>query len=106
MLPPFPPRRPGRDQEYPPGIRGGRVGALTACPATWISRTLGSIVFASKRGSPVPIVRLLSAPLCIVVFAATLSSAGWAKDTGLVFVSNEKTNNLIVIDPKTNKVVK
>jgi len=54
----------------------------------------------------VPILRLLSAPLCIVVFAAALSSAGWAKDTGLVFVSNEKTNNLIVIDPKTNKVVK
>ena len=52
------------------------------------------------------ILRLLSAPLCIVVFAAALSSAGWAKDTGLVFVSNEKTNNLIVLDPKTNKVVK
>ena len=29
-----------------------------------------------------------------------------AKDTGLVFVSNEKTNNIIVIDPKTNKLVK
>src|SRR5215475_3179056 len=29
-----------------------------------------------------------------------------AKDTGLIFVSNEKTNNLIVLDPKTYKVVK
>jgi YVTN family beta-propeller protein len=29
-----------------------------------------------------------------------------AKDTGLIFVSNEKTNNIIVIDPKTYKVVK
>ena len=29
-----------------------------------------------------------------------------AKDTGLIFVSNEKTNNIIVLDPKTYKVVK
>src|SRR4051794_40555164 len=29
-----------------------------------------------------------------------------AKDTGLIFVSNEKTNNLLVIDPKTYKIVK
>jgi YVTN family beta-propeller protein len=29
-----------------------------------------------------------------------------AKDTGLIFVSNEKTNNLIVLDPKTYQVVK
>ena len=32
--------------------------------------------------------------------------ASYAKDTGLIFVSNEKTNNLIVLDPKTYKVVK
>ena len=29
-----------------------------------------------------------------------------AKDTGLIFVSNEKSNNIIVLDPKTNEVVK
>ena len=29
-----------------------------------------------------------------------------AKDTGLIFVSNEKSNNLIVLDPKTYQVVK
>src|SRR5215813_14911114 len=29
-----------------------------------------------------------------------------AKDTGLIFVSNEKTNNLIVLDPKSYQVVK
>ena len=29
-----------------------------------------------------------------------------AKDTGLIFVSNEKSNNIIVIDPKTYKIVK
>ena len=33
-------------------------------------------------------------------------SRSHAKDTGLIFVSNEKTNNLIVLDPKTYKVVK
>ena len=29
-----------------------------------------------------------------------------AKDTGLIFVSNEKSNNIIVLDPKTHAVVK
>src|SRR5262245_25983126 len=29
-----------------------------------------------------------------------------ARDTGLIFVSNEKTNNLTVIDSKTYKIVK
>ena len=29
-----------------------------------------------------------------------------AKDTGLIFVSNEKSNNIIVLDPKTYKIVK
>src|SRR5580704_8196979 len=42
----------------------------------------------------------------ILAFLAAGCSGGLAKDTGLVFVSNEKTNNLIIIDPKTNKVVK
>src|SRR5262249_7122029 len=32
--------------------------------------------------------------------------ASHGKDTGLIFVSNEKTNNLIVIDPRTYQVVK
>src|SRR5271154_4265996 len=40
-------------------------------------------------------------PLCVLAPAAAV-----AKDTGLIFVSNEKTNNIIVIDPKTYKVVK
>jgi YVTN family beta-propeller protein len=43
----------------------------------------------------------------IVVFLAAACSCGTAKDTGLVFVSNERTNNLIIIiDSKTNKIVK
>ena len=28
-----------------------------------------------------------------------------AKDTGLIYVSNEKSNNIIVLDPKTYKIV-
>ena len=28
-----------------------------------------------------------------------------AKDTGLIYVSNEKSNNILVVDPKTYKVV-
>ena len=42
----------------------------------------------------------------IAVFLTVACSRGIAKDTGLIFVSNEKTNNVIIIDPKTNKVVK
>src|SRR5262245_62387007 len=46
----------------------------------------------------------------IVVLAALIAglapAPSEAKDTGLIFVSNEKTNNLIVLDPKTYKVVK
>jgi PQQ-dependent catabolism-associated beta-propeller protein len=41
------------------------------------------------------------------VLAALLAVApAAAKDTGLIFVSNEKSNNLIVIDPKTHKVIR
>ena len=52
----------------------------------------------------VPLRPLLAFGL-VAAFMAGPSPAS-AKDTGLVFVSNEKTNNIIVIDPKTYKVVK
>jgi DNA-binding beta-propeller fold protein YncE len=42
----------------------------------------------------------------IALFLGVACSRGIAEDTGLLFVSNERTNNLIIIDPKTNKVVK
>ena len=45
----------------------------------------------------------------MIPLAAALALApapAWSKDTGLIFVSNEKTNNLIVLDPKTYQVVK
>src|SRR5713101_4158656 len=41
-----------------------------------------------------------------LALAALAPAPSHAKDTGLIFVSNEKTNNLIVIDPKTYQVVK
>ena len=45
--------------------------------------------------------------LCLAVLAIVLAIApAAAKNTGLIFVSNEKSNNLIVLDPKTHKVVK
>ena len=42
----------------------------------------------------------------VLIVAAALPPQSYAKDTGLIFVSNEKTNNLTVIDPKTYQVVK
>jgi PQQ-dependent catabolism-associated beta-propeller protein len=39
-------------------------------------------------------------------FLVGMSSMGVARKTGFIFVSNEKTNNLLVIDPRTYQVVK
>ncbi len=46
--------------------------------------------------------------LLIVVLAAVANAplASHAKNSGLIFVSIEKSNNLIVLDPKTFQVVK
>ena len=44
--------------------------------------------------------------VAVVVGVLAPVASAHAKDTGLIFVSNEKTNNLIVLDPKTYKVVK
>ena len=45
--------------------------------------------------------------LCLAVVAAILVVVpAAAKNTGLIFVSNEKSNNVVVLDPKTYKVVK
>src|SRR3954451_10398391 len=49
--------------------------------------------------------RILALSLALVV-PALAAGQSHAKDTGLIFVSNEKSNNLIVLDPKTYKVVK
>jgi PQQ-dependent catabolism-associated beta-propeller protein len=45
-------------------------------------------------------VRFLTRSLSALVLGLLLSAEARAKDTGYVFVSNEKTNNLAVLDPK------
>ena len=48
-------------------------------------------------------------PLWLVIACVCLLSVpmrAWCKDTGLIFVSNEKSDNIIVLDGKTLKVVK
>ena len=42
----------------------------------------------------------------LVLLCALANSPAAAKDTGLIFVSNEKTNNIVVIDPASDKIVK
>ncbi len=51
------------------------------------------------------ILRLLASGL-IAAILSTPSSNGFAKDTGLIFVSTEKNNNVVVVDPEANKIVK
>src|SRR5580692_12216007 len=41
----------------------------------------------------------------VVLLLLLASIPADAKDTGMVYVSNEKSNNIIVIDPKTYKIV-
>src|SRR5579872_7011142 len=53
------------------------------------------------------LVIIFRAFFAVSAFAAALALApAFAKDTGFLFVSNEKTNNIIVIDPKTYQIVK
>ena len=86
-----------------------------SCPGASISRTLAATISASaSKENPscpsvpccVPLLRTLLALGLVATFLAAPCSGASAKGTGLIFVSNEKTNNIIVIDPKTNKVVK
>jgi PQQ-dependent catabolism-associated beta-propeller protein len=42
----------------------------------------------------------------LVLLCALANSPAAAKDTGLIFVSNEKTNNIVAIDPTSYKIVK
>jgi YVTN family beta-propeller protein len=45
------------------------------------------------------------AKFILVVLSLFAFETANAKDSGLIFVGNEKTNNIIVIDAKTYKVV-
>src|SRR5580704_17613596 len=43
--------------------------------------------------------------LAVALLAALAFAPAEAKDTGLIYVSNEKSNNILVVDPKINKVI-
>jgi YVTN family beta-propeller protein len=42
----------------------------------------------------------------IIAFLIALSSGGFARNTGLIFVSSERTDSLVIVDPETNRIVK
>jgi YVTN family beta-propeller protein len=42
----------------------------------------------------------------IIAFLIAPSSGGLARNTGLLFVSSEPTDSVIIVDPKTNRIVK
>src|SRR5262249_42228032 len=77
-----------------------------ACPAGLNRRTLAATHKLCKRREP-PVTKprhslaLLSLALPVIAAAVAIAPAH-AKDTGLIFVSNEKSNNIIVLDPKKN----
>jgi hypothetical protein len=39
-------------------------------------------------------------------FLTALSSSGLARNTGLIFVSSERTDSLLIVDPETSRIVK
>src|SRR5262245_13378497 len=44
--------------------------------------------------------------LALLLLCALACAPAAAKDTGLIFVSNERISNIVVIDPATYKIVK
>jgi len=71
---------------------GGRVGR-------------GSLRLFFKGEGNIPSLRKSALLFALALMCAPGASPVWAKETGLIFVSNEKTNNVIAIDPATYKVV-
>jgi YVTN family beta-propeller protein len=74
-----------------------------ACPFASFGRTLTATNARRKQREPLVLINRLALILLVV---AAVPAPAEAKDTGLIFVSNEKSNNLIVLDPKTHQVVK
>src|SRR5262249_46371264 len=56
----------------------------------------------TRMRTPAPSSRFRAAAALLLALAGPAA----AKDTGIIFVSNEKTNNLTLIDSKTYKVIK
>ena len=58
------------------------------------------------REAPLLSRRTFAAAVAALAFVELAVGTARAKDTGLIFISNEKGNNLLVLDPKTYQVVK
>src|SRR5215831_5461179 len=61
--------------------------------------------FFAWWGLPMDIPKLLTFGL-IIAFVAAPPSAGLTRNTGLIFVSSERTNSLVIVDPETKRIVK
>src|SRR5215467_3731015 len=42
----------------------------------------------------------------VIAFLTALSSGGLARNTGLLFVTSERTDSLVIVDPETKRIVK
>jgi YVTN family beta-propeller protein len=42
----------------------------------------------------------------IIAFLTALTSGGLARNTGLLFVSSERTDSVVIVDPETNRILK
>jgi YVTN family beta-propeller protein len=91
----------------PSGVAHSVIGALRRKPLQTpqaFTSSLTKIVpmFAKEAAAIALGVRLITCILAALVVGLTLSAGARAKDTGYVFVSNEKTSNIAVIDPEQN----
>ena len=83
-----------------------RHRAPPACSGVrWQQRNLAHTASGRDAGARESTIPAVAVGLALAICWSPLAPAA-AKDTGLIFVSNEKSNNIIVLDPKTYKVVK
>jgi PQQ-dependent catabolism-associated beta-propeller protein len=92
----------GSKMAAPWGKEFSRTARIFTSGVTKIAHKLGEEAFEIALGA-----RFLTPSLPAVVLGLVLSAAATAKDTGYVFVSHEKTNNIAAIDPKQDyKIIK
>src|SRR5262249_4889039 len=65
----------------------------------------GTLAHQVWKGLPMRILRLLAFGLIIALFTA-VSSGGFARNTGLLFVSSEQTNSVAAVVLETKRIVK
>jgi PQQ-dependent catabolism-associated beta-propeller protein len=80
------------------GTAASRVARLSASSVTTFAQKLREKAVETVRDTCF---------VALILFALVLSAGASAKGTGYVFVSNEKTNNIAVLDPKQDyKILK